>query len=124
MKKIMNAKMAVGVGVTAMSVMGAALTGCGSSGEKVATENGAVVLDDQPIKGMSAVLTVYGMSCPLCANNVDKVLLAVPGVTGVQVDMGSGRAVVSLDVKNPPSKRELAQAVDKSGFSLKGIEVQ
>lgn len=79
---------------------------------------------DAPVQGSMAVLTVYGMSCPLCANNVDKVLMDVPGVTGVDVDMGTGRATVSLDSKTPPTRRMLEDAVHKSGFTLQKVEGQ
>lgn len=99
------------------------LGACGAAGQRVDSAGGAATGEDEPIRGGSAVLTVYGMSCPLCANNVDNVLLDVPGVTGVHVDMGTGAATVTLDSKRPPTRRMLARAVDKSGFTLKAIEV-
>jgi Cu+-exporting ATPase len=68
-------------------------------------------------------MVVHGMSCPLCANNVDKTLAAVPGVTSVLVDMGSGRAAVTLDGTTKVTRGQLAKAVDKSGFTLKSIEI-
>jgi copper chaperone CopZ len=102
-----------------MLILGA----CGAAGERAHVADAAVTTDDDPIRGGVAVLTVYGMSCPLCANNVDNVLLDVPGVTGVDVDMGTGRATVRLDAKRPPTRAMLARAVEKSGFSLQGIEV-
>ncbi len=83
----------------------------------------AAASDDAPISGRQVVLVVHGMSCPLCANNVDKTLGAVPGVAGVTVDMGSGRATVTLDGVTPVTRGQLSKAVDKSGFSLKTIEV-
>ena len=79
--------------------------------------------DDSPIASDVVYLTVYGMSCPLCANNVDAMLLDVPGVTDVNVDMGTGRATVQLDGHTPVSRRQLAGAIDRSGFSLRRIDV-
>jgi copper chaperone len=103
------------------------LVACGADGQKATagdSSGGAAQVNmDEPIKGGRAVLTVFGMSCPLCANNVDKVLLDVPGVTGVSVDMGTGRADVSLDSKTPPTRRMLEDAVARSGFTLKSVEV-
>ena len=95
----------------------------GCSDRSSASTNPAAFADDgAAITGNRAVLVVHGMSCPLCANNVDKTLAAVPGVTSVLVDMGSGRATVTLDGKTQVTHGQLARAVDKSGFSLKSIE--
>jgi copper chaperone CopZ len=97
------------------------LTGCSSGGAKGPAST-AGVMDDTPIQGREAKLVVYGMSCPLCANNVDKTLLEVPGVTDVAVDMSTGIARVTLDGKTPVTPRQLATAVDRSGFSLQSID--
>lgn len=105
------------------SVLALSLGACAASGAARAVSSAAAMQDDAPIRGRVAVLTVYGMSCPLCAHNVDKVLLEVPGVIGVRVDMATGEATVDLDGKTSVTRRQLAQAVDKSGFSLQRIEV-
>lgn len=112
----------VAMTVLAVVGLGATLGGCaagGTSDETVA----AARLDDSPVEGRQAILTVHGMSCPLCANNVDKALMEVPGVTGVNVDMNTGNATVALDGKTPVTRRQLAEAVDKSGFSLRRVDV-
>lgn len=98
--------------------------GCSSDGRArdSATAPGVEEVDQTPVRGREAVLTVFGMSCPLCANNVDKSLLQVPGVQAVSVDMGTGRATVTLDGTTPVTRGQLARAVDRSGFSLKRIE--
>lgn len=75
-----------------------------------------------PINGSSATLVVHGMSCPLCANNVDKQLLTVPGVMSVNVDMGSGEVKVAFAPKARVTKAQLAKAIDSSGFTL--VEVR
>ena len=75
----------------------------------------AAVEDLTPVQ-----LTVYGMSCPLCASNVDKQLLRVDGVKAVDVDMSNGLVTVMVSRSNPPSAQSLAKAVSESGFTLIG----
>lgn len=77
---------------------------------------------DQPIPADSATLWVKGLSCPLCANNIDKQLKRVPGVTEVRVDLGDGKVSVSLAAADRPSRNALARAVHASGFTLDRIE--
>jgi copper chaperone CopZ len=42
----------------------------------------------------SHILTVTGMSCMGCVNSVKKLVSAVPGVSGVEVDLASGQVQV------------------------------
>ena len=107
--------------------------GCASetnspSGEIIAqSSNGAATIepaaiDDAPIEADRVTLVVYGMSCPLCATNVDKQLLAVAGVQNVNVDLSTGRIDVALAASPKPTTRQLAAAIEKSGFTLKDIQ--
>ena len=64
------------------------------------------------------VLHVYGMSCPLCATNVDKQLLKIDGVNSVRVNLNSGEVIVFTSKDNPPRYDQLARAVEESGFTL------
>lgn len=100
------------------------LSACASSGgaERVATGT-LLVDDDVPIATPSAILVVHGMSCPLCANNVDKQLLDVAGVTEVLVDMGTGEVTLSLAPDVPVTRRQLVEAVDRSGFTLAEVRI-
>ena len=97
------------------------LSGCASGpraeGPAGLTDPAAVV------ESPTATLVVHGMSCPLCANNVDKQLLEVPGVSGVHVDMGTGEAKVEFLPKARVTKQQLADAVYKSGFTLAEVRV-
>ena len=68
------------------------------------------------------VMTVYGMSCPLCATNVDKQLLRVPGVEKVDVNLADGKIQVKIDEQNAPTDERLKDAVVESGFTFKSIE--
>lgn len=70
----------------------------------------------------SAVLLVHGLSCPLCANNIDAQLLKVPGVQAVAADLATGRVEVTFDPTHPPTRGALIAAVDESGFTLVNIE--
>jgi len=71
----------------------------------------------------TAILHVQGMSCPLCANNIDKQLLGVRGVEKVTVDLGTGQVKAKLSPANPPTREELAAAIQRSGFTLDRIDM-
>lgn len=70
------------------------------------------------ITGLSATAVVHGMSCPLCAHNVDKQLSQIPGVTGVALDMGSGKVKLALDGSGRATRSAVKKAIDESGFTL------
>lgn len=77
----------------------------------------------EPITADSVTVIVHGMGCPLCANNVDRQLLALNGFRSVGVDLGTGE--VKLDLWGPlrPSRSEIARAVRDSGFTLREIRI-
>ena len=97
------------------------LAGCTSTPTTGAHADGVA---DTAIVGTSATLVVHGMSCPLCANNVDKQLLTVQGVQSVSVDMGTGEVVVEIDPQAGVTTSQLAKAVDDSGFTLAEVRSQ
>jgi len=66
-------------------------------------------------------LYAKGLSCPLCASNIDKTLKELPGVAEAKVDLSTGKVVVYHDPSNPPSDEALAKAVDDAGFTLDRI---
>jgi len=82
----------------------------------------AGAINDDPIDTSRITLVVYGMSCPLCATNVDKQLLAIDGVSNVDVDLSSGNIDVALKDAPKPTTRQLAGAVERSGFTLMDIK--
>ncbi len=69
----------------------------------------------------TAVITVYGMGCPQCANNVDLQLMRVAGVESVTIDMGSGQVFAKLTPQRYPTRDQLADAIDETGFTLVDI---
>ena len=82
----------------------------------------AVRFDDQPVHTPVATLVVHGMSCPQCSGNVDKQLLAVKGVQRVAVNLGTGEVTVLVSREQPPTGRQLAAAIKKSGYTLVRID--
>lgn len=60
---------------------------------------------------------VKGMNCNHCKANVEKAVGGVPGVTGVRVDLQSGRMVVSGDDVESAKIREDVESI---GFSVEG----
>ena len=79
-------------------------------------------IDDRRIKASIATLIVHGMGCPQCSSNVDKQLLAVPGVQKVQINLGTGEVDVRLAPDQQPTGNQLAAAIKKSGYTLVRIE--
>jgi copper chaperone CopZ len=112
--------------VPALSLASLAFVGCSSSPTQsppaAQSVHGTSNIDDQPIKASIATLVVHGMSCPQCSTNVDKQLLAVPGVQKVQINLGTGEVDVRLSGQQPPTGNQLAAAIKKSGYTLVRIE--
>lgn len=64
----------------------------------------------------TSTYTVSGMSCEHCVAAVRAELGKVEGVTGVEVDLGSGRVTVTSD--RPLDRAAVAAAVDEAGYEL------
>ncbi|MBL8765307.1 MAG: heavy-metal-associated domain-containing protein [Phycisphaerae bacterium] len=115
----MNSR-AVFLFMLAVPVSAVLLPGCASSRGAFPTES---LADTATITGSSATLIVHGMSCPLCASNVDTQLLTVPGVVSANVNMGSGEVRVGFAPGARVTRAQLAKAVDDSGFSLVEVRI-
>jgi copper chaperone CopZ len=63
----------------------------------------------------TATYTVTGMTCGHCVSAVTEEVTAVPGVTGVDVDLAAGS--VTID-GTEPERTALADAVAAAGFQL------
>lgn len=112
--------------VLAVSMALVTSVGCSSrpaAGAQMATSAGELAPTEGPIKADQVTLLVHGMSCPLCASNIDKQLLEVSGVSGVLVDMGTGEVKVSFAPKARVTRQQLENAVHKSGFTLAEVRV-
>ncbi|CAM4048945.1 MULTISPECIES: CopZ family metallochaperone [Deinococcus] len=57
-------------------------------------------------------LDITGMTCGHCQTGVTKALENVPGVTGAQVDLSTGKAVVQGDAE----PQQLIAAVTEEGY--------
>ncbi len=64
-------------------------------------------------------IIVKGMSCGHCAAAVTRALEALPGVSGVQVDLTSGR--VTFSSADPVSMEEVAQVIKAAGYELVSV---
>ncbi|MBS1837069.1 MAG: heavy-metal-associated domain-containing protein [Actinobacteria bacterium] len=60
--------------------------------------------------------TVSGMTCNHCVMSVTEEVSEVPGVTGVDVDLDSGRMTVTSD--EPVDDELVAAAVADAGYQL------
>jgi copper chaperone CopZ len=103
------------------------IAGCGSrpvatSAVPATQPTRTASINDQPIKASIATLVVHGMGCPQCSTNVDKQLMAVPGVQKVQINLGTGEVDVRLAADHQPTGNQLAAAIKKSGYTLVRIE--
>ncbi|MFC4565005.1 heavy-metal-associated domain-containing protein [Nocardiopsis mangrovi] len=67
--------------------------------------------------GTSTVYEVEGMTCAHCAESVGREVGAVPGVTGVDVDVAAGRVTVAGD--GPVDAALVRAAVDEAGYTVK-----
>jgi len=61
-------------------------------------------------------IKVKGMSCGHCAAAVMKALEGLPGVSQVQVDLGTGR--VTFASTQPVPREELSRVIKAAGYDL------
>ncbi len=64
----------------------------------------------------TATFTVSGMTCEHCVASVSDEVLEIAGVTGVDVDLPTGRLTITSD--QPLSEDAVASAVDEAGYRL------
>lgn len=69
-------------------------------------------------RAADATFVVHGMSCPLCANGIDKQLEKVIGVETVAIDLDTGIVRVFFVPGAKPMSSELRQAIERSGFTV------
>lgn len=100
------------------------LVGCAATSNDSSQASSASI-DSYPeiIEADQARLTVFGLSCPLCATNVEKALTSVPGVLGASIDLSNGRIDLLLDPTKRTRSVDIAHAVKDAGFTLRAIEL-
>ncbi|WP_242910832.1 heavy-metal-associated domain-containing protein [Actinomadura terrae] len=65
----------------------------------------------------TATYTVAGMTCGHCVNSVTEEVERLTGVTGVDVDLETGRVTVTSD--GPLDDALIEGAVEEAGYELK-----
>jgi len=79
---------------------------------------------EEALTGYSgAVLTVHGMSCPLCSNNIDGRLKKVPGIENIQINLETGEVTATFNNERPPTRNQIEIAIKESGFTLNKMEL-
>ena len=67
--------------------------------------------------GAAVALTITGMSCGGCVGAVQRILSKVPGVSGVEIDLSSGRALVSGMAR----AEDLVAALEGTGYGARAV---
>ncbi|MBY0113519.1 MAG: heavy-metal-associated domain-containing protein [Phycisphaerales bacterium] len=106
------------------------LSGCASSpkdeGQEVTysatPEETRQLASTTPLESGSLKLYMNGLSCPLCATNVDQQIDDLPGTSDVKVDLRTGIVTVRVEGAERPSPKQLAEAADQAGVTLVKIE--
>lgn len=119
---IMVLTAALCVGVAGCKSGGSDAAGGDHEARSATSAEASLLRDTTTVSGASATLTVYGLSCPLCANSTDQQLLKVAGVTSVEVDLGEGKVKVGLSGDPRPTRAALTKAVKDAGFTVIRIE--
>ncbi|GAB3248361.1 heavy-metal-associated domain-containing protein [Nocardioides dilutus] len=65
---------------------------------------------------VSSTWTVTGMTCGHCVASVTEEVAALAGVEDVEVDLATGRVVVTS--AEPLDRADVAAAVDEAGYTL------
>ena len=68
----------------------------------------------------TATYQITGMTCGHCVSAVTRELSGLPGVSDVQVDLGSGTATVTSEAALPVER--VRDAVDEAGYQLAGVD--
>ncbi|MEM1028573.1 MAG: heavy metal-associated domain-containing protein [Planctomycetota bacterium] len=65
-----------------------------------------------------ATISASGMSCPLCASNIDRRLSKVDGVKWTNIDLGNGVVTVGLEADaEAPTAEDLQTAIRDAGYT-------
>ena len=72
---------------------------------------------------VAAELRVNGLSCPFCAFGIEKKLLGVDGVQGVEVFLDDGRILLRFEPENDATVSDLEKAIKKAGFELVALRL-
>ncbi|GGO22198.1 heavy metal transport/detoxification protein [Microbispora rosea subsp. aerata] len=68
---------------------------------------------------MTSTYTVTGMTCGHCVSSVSEEVGAVPGVTGVQVDLATG--LLTVESEGGVDDAAIVAAVREAGYDVAGV---
>lgn len=88
------------------------------SGEAPPEVGGFPVMLQQDVE-----LVVFGLSCPLCASNLESQFRRIPGVAGQRMDLDSGVIHVQVRQGGFVPVASLRRAVSDAGFTLQEIRL-
>lgn len=88
------------------------------SGEAPPEVGGFPVMLQQDVE-----LIVFGLSCPLCASNLESQFRRIPGITGHRIDLDSGVIHIQVRQGGFVSTPSLRRAVSDAGFTLQEIRL-
>ncbi len=71
-----------------------------------------------------AELVVFGLSCPLCASNLETQFRRIPGIAGHRTDLESGIIHVQVRQGGFVQTSALRRAVTDAGFTLQEIRLK
>lgn len=71
----------------------------------------------------AVTLTVHGLSCPLCANNLDGQLMRIDGITSAEIDLDTGAIAVQFAEGAAVTRSQISRAVTDAGFTLRDITI-
>ena len=77
---------------------------------------GCTAVEQREVRS-DATIKAKGMSCPMCSNNINRVLKKIPGVADAYVNLKSGVVVVEFKAGQKPALTDLVQAVNDAGFT-------
>jgi len=113
-----SATLVVGLGACASSQSASSADTEQAVEYSATTEEAALVKSEQPLPPGPIVMYMNGLSCPLCATNIDQQVEKLPGVSDVKVDLSTGKVKANLSGPSTPSPRQLANAADAAGVTL------
>ena len=75
-------------------------------------------------RAADVVLRVDGLACPFCAFGIEKKLMSVPAVVGMDILLNEGKVILQLREGERLDAVALNRAVEDAGFTLRKILVE
>lgn len=122
MKRFPLALAALAIGLPLVGLTGCATTDDPTTVEPATAPDTATAPTDEvnyELWGLDVVkLKANGMSCPLCAHNLDKQFERIPAVKKIHTDLGTGEIFIGLDPDQPaPDANLFWEGTKDAGFT-------